>query len=521
MKAANSAVRGGTRRFTSVPFGQAPHGVAGAKKRSVAIFFGAAQSPVALVAADATGIALGLTVTGTLAPVGVVYLIVVISFLAATGSYRPRLAPKLLTELPALLGELTVPIVAISLVHVGGSHQLFRATPAVVGLTVVLRGLAYRLQRLARQHQSVRQPTLIVGAGTLGCQLAEVLQNHPEYGMIPVGFVDGFDNRVGPVPVLGDVDRFAEIVEAVGAKRVIIAFGSNREAALVEVLRAAQHIDVEVHVLPRLFELGVSSHTHDVDDVWGFPLQRTMRAALRSPAWRTKRVVDIATSSIALILAAPVLLVAAVAVFLEHQGPVLFRQQRIGQRGTVVNVLKFRSMPVNSDSDTTWSVTRDQRMTRVGRFLRKSNIDELPQMFNVLKGDMSLIGPRPERPHFADQFNTEISRYRDRLRVPVGLTGWAQVHGLRGDTSIEARARFDNYYIEHWSLWLDFVIIVRTVTHVLGGLLVRTAAVPHPVLEAPSRLRVAGLEAACPSEVNPRPLDICPLQSGPIETFAS
>jgi lipopolysaccharide/colanic/teichoic acid biosynthesis glycosyltransferase len=135
-----------------------------------------------------------------------------------------------------------------------------------------------------------------------------------------------------------------------------------------------------------------------------------------------------------------------------------------------MEIYKFRSMRLNDESDTRWGSRTDDRVTRIGRLIRASSIDELPQLINVLKGDMSLVGPRPERPHFASQFDQNILRYRDRLRVPVGLTGWAQVHGLRGDTSIEERARFDNYYIEHWSLWFDLVILARTASQVLKEL---------------------------------------------------
>jgi lipopolysaccharide/colanic/teichoic acid biosynthesis glycosyltransferase len=155
-----------------------------------------------------------------------------------------------------------------------------------------------------------------------------------------------------------------------------------------------------------------------------------------------------------------------VAVKLSSPGPVLFRQRRIGQAGREILVPKFRSLRVNHQSDTQWSVDDDPRVTSVGRLLRRTSIDELPQLWSVLKGDMSLVGPRPERPLFVRRFSSDVDGYRDRHRLPVGLTGWAQVHGLRGDTSIGRRARYDNQYIEHWTLWRDLVIITRTVTEV-------------------------------------------------------
>jgi lipopolysaccharide/colanic/teichoic acid biosynthesis glycosyltransferase len=165
---------------------------------------------------------------------------------------------------------------------------------------------------------------------------------------------------------------------------------------------------------------------------------------------------------------APVLALCALAVRLEGGTGVIFRQKRVGLDGRVFELLKFRSMKASDDeSATQWTVAADARIGPVGRTLRRTSMDELPQLINVLRGDMTLVGPRPERPHFVSQFTDELPRYVARHRVPAGLTGWAQIHGLRGDTSMKDRIRFDNYYIENWSLWLDIKILVRTVTAVL------------------------------------------------------
>jgi lipopolysaccharide/colanic/teichoic acid biosynthesis glycosyltransferase len=174
-------------------------------------------------------------------------------------------------------------------------------------------------------------------------------------------------------------------------------------------------------------------------------------------------------ASLLLLVTAPLLGACAIAVKLSGPGPIFFRQKRIGQRGEVFELLKFRTMPENSDSETTWNVSEDERMTTAGVWMRRASLDELPQLINVLRGEMSLVGPRPERPYFVDQFRVAVPGYDDRHRVPAGMTGWAQVHGLRGDTSIPARARFDNHYVEHWSLWRDLVILVRTVGAVFSG----------------------------------------------------
>jgi lipopolysaccharide/colanic/teichoic acid biosynthesis glycosyltransferase len=185
-----------------------------------------------------------------------------------------------------------------------------------------------------------------------------------------------------------------------------------------------------------------------------------------------KRGFDLSIAATMLLVMAPALAAVALAVRLSSRGPIFFRQKRVGQHGRQFELLKFRTMMVNDDSDTMWSVQDDLRMTPIGRFLRRSCIDELPQVFNVIRGDMSLVGPRPERPYFDARFRVEVPTYADRLRGPVGITGWAQIHGLRGDTSIADRTRFDNFYIEHWSPWLDVVIMVRTLTAVLQWVLV-------------------------------------------------
>ncbi len=402
----------------------------------------------------------------------VTYLILVPAWLALLGSYRPRLVPNVQADLVPLLGALACPMLVLAWINTPSARSLLHTVPVATGLVLFGRLVSYFIRRGARARTTAAEPTLIIGAGMLGCGVARVLLDHPEYGMQPVGFVDGFpqDDHL-PLPILGDIDTFDQVIVRTGAIRVIVAFGANRETELVEVLRASMAARVEVHIIPRLFELGVSPSGPDADIVWGFPLQHARRAALRSPAWRTKRVMDIAVSVATLALLSPVLGLAAVAIRFSSPGPILFRQRRIGQRGEVVEIYKFRSMRVNGEADTRWGSKGDERVTRVGRILRATAVDELPQMVNVLKGDMSVVGPRPERPHFASQFDTQVLRYNDRLRVPVGLTGWAQIHGLRGDTSIEDRARFDNYYIEHWSLWFDLVIVARTIAYVVSDLL--------------------------------------------------
>jgi exopolysaccharide biosynthesis polyprenyl glycosylphosphotransferase len=429
--------------------------------------------PLAAAAPSTDALALfgALAISGQLTLLGFAYAFAAFLAMMCVGTQRGRINPRMADDAAALIGSLSAAVVIVAPLAVSDAQlgALLRIAPAAILLVLLGRLAAYRLVREVRARGFVLEPTLIVGAGAVGVEVARTLQDHPEFGLVPIGFLDSFDDADLPLPILGGVRELEPVVSEFAVKRVIVAFGGTREPEMVRIIRECDHLPVELHVMPRFFELGVAAEGGMVDDLWGIPLVRLRRSALRTAAWRTKRVFDIVVSSLALVAAAPVLLLATLAVRLTSRGPILFRQKRIGQRGQVIEVLKFRTMRQNEDSDSTWSVADDERRTVAGRFLRKTSIDELPQLFNVIRGDMSMIGPRPERPLFAVQFAAEVPRYEDRHRVPVGITGWAQVHGLRGDTSIPERARFDNYYVEHWSLWRDVVILFRTVGAVLGG----------------------------------------------------
>jgi exopolysaccharide biosynthesis polyprenyl glycosylphosphotransferase len=249
---------------------------------------------------------------------------------------------------------------------------------------------------------------------------------------------------------------------------VIVAEWDGDDTVIAPTLRACTERHVHVHVAPSLFQLGTAPTHPSTDWLWTTPVVRLPESPERTRAWRIKRVMDVVVAGLALVFAAPLFAGLALAVRLTGPGPVFFRQVRLTQGGRPFELLKFRSMPLNDRSETRWG-NGELRPTAVGRFMRTTGLDELPQLINIVRGDMSLVGPRPERPHFVEAFSAEIPGYRDRHRVPAGLTGWAQVHGLRGETSIRERAMFDNEYIEYWSLWRDVVIIVRTVKTILLG----------------------------------------------------
>jgi exopolysaccharide biosynthesis polyprenyl glycosylphosphotransferase len=420
---------------------------------------------------DALSLIGGVSLMAHLNILGLAYASLTFLVLMCTGSHQARINPLVGDDMPSLLGRLAVPVLVLAPFlssHVGLAHFV-RMSPVVVLFVLFGRTVSYKLVREARAVGLIYEPTLIVGAGTLGVRAATTLKDHPEFGLAPIGFLDSFDDDGLPLPILGSVSELESVVSQYKVNRVIVAFGATREPEMVPIIRACDRLPVEVHVMPRFFELGVAKEGPFTDDLWGIPLVRLRRSALRTVAWRTKRAFDLFFGSILLVLCAPIFAVAAVAVRLSSTGPILFKQERIGQRGEVFQLLKFRTLSENRDADTTWNVAEDERRTTVGRLMRMLSIDELPQLVNVLRGEMSLVGPRPERPYFADQFRVAVPGYDDRHRVPAGMTGWAQVHGLRGDTSIKDRAVFDNHYVENWSLWRDLVILGRTLGTVVNG----------------------------------------------------
>jgi exopolysaccharide biosynthesis polyprenyl glycosylphosphotransferase len=427
-----------------------------------------------LPAADGVAVAVALAVVGAPWVMWLVAPVVAVLSYRSLGLYRPRLTLSVLDDLPRLL--VGVAVSATGLVFTSPRADLplllvLRMLLAGTAATAAVRALGYPLARRSRAR-GLGAPALIIGGAQVGCELGRLLLKHPEYGLLPVGYLDGAPGnrrRDLPAPLLGDYRDLAWLSEALDVRHVVVAFGAVRPHALVDVLRTCAKLDCEIMVVPRLFEL--TQRSRDVDHVRGIPLVRLRPAAERRATWRVKRLMDVVGAGTALGLSLPVLAVAALAVRLEGGPGVLFRQERVGLDGRRFEILKLRSMrPASAaESASLWSVAGDLRVGPVGRIIRATSLDELPQLLNVLRGDMSLVGPRPERPLFVEQFSGQYPHYADRHRVPVGLTGWAAVNGLRGDTSIGDRTRYDNNYIEDWSLWFDIKIMVRT----LGAILTR------------------------------------------------
>lgn len=349
---------------------------------------------------------------------------------------------------------------------------------ATIPTLLAARSVSYALERVVRRH-GTKDKVVLIGGGPTAARLARTLKEHQEYGFEVIGALDDspdFDPTVVGTPLLGSPGQLRSVIAEHGVDAVIVSTADDEDQVLTTELRAACEAGARVWVVPRLFELGspVTSGEH----LWGVPIVRLNDPAKLRPAFRAKRAFDIVASAVGLLIASPVMAAIAIAILIEDRGPILYRQQRIATSDRLFDMLKFRSMRVATEEEiqAEWNEELDRRVegsssgsgsadrvTRVGRFIRATGLDELPQLINILKGDMSFVGPRPERPFFVEELSRDFPTFELRHRLPVGLTGWSQVHGLRGDdTSVEERIEFDNHYIENWSLAQDVKILLRT-----------------------------------------------------------
>ena len=340
-----------------------------------------------------------------------------------------------------------------------------------VVLIAVGRELHRRIWHRLRMRGVGRDRVLVVGSGETAHAIVQKIQWSPYLGYELVGVVNGHDGdgELAGAPLLGTTDALPEIIEQHDIQEVIIAppEGTNRYD-IIRLVSLSQRGSVAIKIFPDMFEFittGVS-----IDDLGGLPLLNVRDIQLRGWKLSLKRALDLVGASIGLVLLSPLLLFMALLIKLDSPGPVFYYQERMGLDGRPFQMFKFRSMRADAEKQGPgWTTKDDPRRTRIGAWLRSKNLDELPQLINVLLGDMSLVGPRPERPVYVDKFRNSIPRYMERHREKAGMTGWAQVNGLRGDTSIAERTKYDLWYVENWSLWLDIKIIVRTIVQTFFG----------------------------------------------------
>ena len=310
---------------------------------------------------------------------------------------------------------------------------------------------------------------LLIGGGDTGRMILQRIQANPKFGFQVIGVIDNSSNRsILNVPILGSVVDIPRIIDEKSIDEVIIALPENTHEELIGIISLCEREKVGIRVLPDAFGIMASEVT--IGYLGGLPLVTIRDVALQGWKLTLKRGMDLVGSAIGLVILSPFLLLVALLIKLDSPGPVFYTHERMGLDAKSFKILKFRSMRKDAEkSGPGWTVENDPRRTKLGAFIRRTNIDELPQLINILFGEMSLVGPRPERPVYVEQFRQMIPRYMDRHREKAGMTGWAAVNGLRGDTSIEERTKYDLWYIENWSLALDFKILLRTLGQWLLG----------------------------------------------------
>jgi len=340
----------------------------------------------------------------------------------------------------------------------------------VVAIFLARGALRGYLQRMWASGQNVRR-VLVAGAGELGQTVADALRTHFELGYRVVGFVDDKETRaaIGDLPVLGPLDSFLEVATRERVDELYVALPLDEHAKLPGLIQRASNECIDLKVVPDLVQY--ATIRAELEDLDGIPIVSLNEVPLRGWSSMAKRAMDVVLGTAALlVLSAPLAVIALLIRWKGGKGPVILRQERMTLDGKTFQIYKFRTMveEAEKDSGPVWAIAEDPRRTPIGVWLRRFNLDEFPQLLNVVLGDMSLVGPRPERPPFVQQFRERIPQYMLRHRVKSGITGWAQVNGWRGNTSIEKRIEYDLYYIENWSLLLDVKILILTLFRGFG-----------------------------------------------------
>ncbi|MDZ4670413.1 MAG: undecaprenyl-phosphate glucose phosphotransferase [Phototrophicales bacterium] len=409
-------------------------------------------------------------------PLMVLQIFVIVIVFYFSRLYHQRRVTSRIDHARNILGAVTIGMVLASGIQelifrntaldVDYSRTMFFYNWVLTVILVVAGREAHRILKVSfRRRGVVRDNLLLIGTGRVVRDISHRIKHNPDLGYQIVGVVTDVvkpKGKINDMPILGLYHDLPVIIDHYGVEQVIIALPDARRADIVELVTLCQRGRVDIKIFPDIF--AYMAGDLNVDDLGGTPLLTVRDIALRGWKLSLKRGLDIFGALFGLIFLSPMLLLIAIIVRLESPGAPFYSQIRMGLDGRPFPIIKFRSMRKDAESKGVgWTIQNDPRITKVGKILRKTELDELPQLINVLLGHMSLVGPRPERPQYVQQFRQKIPRYMERHREKAGMTGWAQVNGLRGDTSIEERTSFDLWYVENWSLWLDIKIIIRTV----------------------------------------------------------
>lgn len=386
--------------------------------------------------------------------------------------YRPRRTENLFGETRDILKAFFVAVVIVILLDYALPHshkisRYFILTYAIIGTTLftLFRLMVRLVLHLLRQQGWNRRYAAVVGSGRMAQRLLQALARHRWTGLEIAYFVDDRTGEIQGLPVHSPIKDLRQIVAEFPVDAVFIALPAVQSQRTPEILESLQHSMADVRLVPDINP--TFAMNADVSKLDTVPILSLRQTPLYGWNALTKRTFDVVVGSVCLLIAGIPMLLIAAAIKLFSPGPIFYRQRRVGFDGRAFDMLKFRTMVVDAEKHGPgWSTPDDPRRTPLGTFLRRTSLDELPNLFNVLRGELSLVGPRPERPEFIDQFRHEIPNYMLRHKIKAGMTGYAQIKGLRGDTSIRRRVQHDMWYIRNWSLLLDVRILLRTVTGV-------------------------------------------------------
>ncbi|MBW2425293.1 MAG: undecaprenyl-phosphate glucose phosphotransferase [Deltaproteobacteria bacterium] len=425
-------------------------------------------------------------------PIAVI-LPIFLAFFRSHGLYEARRMDSPLGEASAVIRATAVAVLALAAISFFARSYfdsrltlVFFALLAPTAIIALRSSLRLALRAVRRRGFNLRY-VLVVGSGPLAEMVVQRISGRPDAGLRLIGVVaDGaLGGCVAGAPVIGRYGELKSILRGQRVDQVLIALSRHESGVFEKVAAELEDEVVNVKIVPDLMH-GFSLRS-TVESLDGLPVIGLQESPLTGWAALAKRSFDLVGSALALAVCAPLLAGVALAIGLTSGRPILYRQRRMGHDGRVFEMLKFRSMRRDAEAaGPGWTRANDPRRTRIGRWLRKRDLDELPQLFNVLRGDMSLVGPRPERPAYIEAFRREVPGYMLRHKVRAGMTGWAQVHGWRGDTSIQERVEHDLYYIQRWSLWLDLRILFMTLFRR------RSAARAEVAATAPAELSARG-----------------------------
>lgn len=403
---------------------------------------------------------------------GIIYGVSFIIIAYISTLYIPKRKTKFATELAKLLqAHLFSIFILLSVLYTVKSVDISRLFLFVFFILAVMFTSLYRFivkqsLRHIRRSGFNKQFVLIAGAGKVGKNYYQTIQRHPEFGLEVIGFLDDYCTQLEDEykPVLGKINDLERILKSKLIDEVIIALPLIVYPKYKDIISQCEKAGVRVSIIPDFYDiLPATPYFQRFGDL---PIIGIRDVPLDEASNRVfKRAFDILFAVTAILMTSPLMIIIAIILKITSPGPIIFKQERVGLNRRTFSMYKFRSMKhmAKTQSDTQWTTENDPRRTRFGSFLRKTSLDELPQFFNVLKGEMSVVGPRPERPYFVDQFKEEVPKYMIKHHVRPGITGWAQVSGLRGDTSIADRIEHDLFYIEHWTILFDLKIIYKTV----------------------------------------------------------